>query len=188
MSVARKAGLPRGEASARATLRGAISLLAALPSETFVLGRAPRRPLTRSLRSEAGDSTNRNSLCPTKLGQDLPMAADATPCGARCRSAPEDWSLLRQARGRRPALCKNHPGPKILSRQTVSVRAPFPTQPSRRDGRPTPPPGGETQRSLRSLALPLASTAHQTPTPGHPAQNNGLRPRAWGNTSVSTLR
>ncbi len=38
--------------------------------KTFVLGRAPRRPLTRSLRSEAGDSTNRNSLCPTKLGQD----------------------------------------------------------------------------------------------------------------------
>ena len=52
-----------------------------------------------------------------------------------------------------PALGTSHSGEK-----TVFGRAPFPTQPSRRDGRPTPPPGGETQRSPRSLALPLAST------------------------------
>ncbi len=120
------------------------------------LGRRTGPPLSEA---EDGDSANRDELCKIlgpKLGRVLRWRPPLPPAEGRCRSAPEDWVLLGKNRWRRPLTKRSLPGTR--PKTTGSVRAPFPTQPSRRDGRPTPPPGGETQRSLRSLALPLAST------------------------------
>ncbi len=63
------------------------------------------------------------------------------------------WSAQRHRRGRAMQSIAN--GSAKFS--VRSLTAFFLPQPPRRGGRPTPPPGGETQRSLRSLALPLAS-------------------------------
>ena len=55
-----------------------------------------------------------------------------------------------------------------------------------------PPRGRPVPLGTRRLGFarqkPLASAAHQTLTPGHPAQNNGLRPRAFSHTAVSKRR
>ena len=107
-------------------------------SKTAIVDRAPlRRPPRRAqLRccSAGYGAVSENNLAPrslsARLGKYFRFNSSLKRCisllrrGARCRSAPENWSLLRKTSGRQLALRENHLEHPLL-RPTVSARAPW---------------------------------------------------------------
>ena len=140
--------LPPGKGAVASSRR-----LRALPRKTQPSS-AERHRASRAgrLRPERPYGSQLFSLPPTYK----PPTEKVRPCAhPPRRSAPgrigrrfyESQLTLPQARPRSP-----HGGPMLAEApQNCSSHAFIRAQPSQRDGRPTPPPGGEPQRSLRSL-------------------------------------